>query len=106
MTDIQFSYAKAVSAEAVAQYKQAVAKEQLVNGTGLGNDFLGWMNLPTDIRPQLADIQATAELLRRECEVIVCIGIGGSYLGAKAGIDALTNSFAWLEGYKPAIVYA
>ena len=106
--DIQFSYAKAVSAEAVAQYQQAVAnaQEQLVNGTGLGNDFLGWMNLPTDIRPQLADIQATAELLRRECEVIVCIGIGGSYLGAKAVIDALTNSFAWLEGNKPAIVYA
>ena len=108
MTDIQFSYAKAVSTEAVAQYKQAVAlaQEQLVNGTGLGNDFLGWMNLPTDIRPQLADIQATAELLRRECEVIVCIGIGGSYLGAKAVIDALTSSFAWLEGNKPAIVYA
>ena len=108
MKDIQFSYAKAVSAEAVAAYEEQVAKcqEMLENGTGAGNDFLGWMNLPADIRPQLQDIQATAELLRRECEVIVCIGIGGSYLGAKAVIDALSSSFAWLEGEKPAIVYA
>ena len=106
--DIHFSYAKAVATEAVAAYKEKVAKaqEQLVNGTGKGNDFLGWMNLPADIRPQLADIQATADLLRSECEVIVCIGIGGSYLGAKAVIDALSSSFAWLEGNKPAIVYA
>ena len=106
--DIQFSYAKAVSAEAVAAYEQQVkaCQEMLVNGTGAGNDFLGWMNLPADIRTQLADIQATADLLRRECEVIVCIGIGGSYLGAKAVIDALSSNFAWLEGEKPAIVYA
>ena len=106
--DIHFSYAKAVSTEAVAAYKEQVtlAQDQLVHGTGKGNDFLGWMNLPADIRPQLADIQATADLLRRECEVIVCIGIGGSYLGAKAVIDALSSSFAWLEGNKPAIVYA
>ena len=108
MKDIQFSYAKAVSAEAVNAYKEQVAacQEMLVNGTGKGNDFLGWMNLPKDIKPQLEDIQATAELLRKECEVIVCIGIGGSYLGAKAVIDALSSSFAYLEGSKPAIVYA
>ena len=108
MKDIQFSYAKAVSAEAVAAYEQQVAKcqEMLVNGTGAGNDFLGWMNLPADIRPQLSDIQATADLLRKECEVIVCIGIGGSYLGAKAVIDALSSSFVWLENEKPVIVYA
>ncbi len=108
MKDIQFSYAKAVSAKAVNAYKEQVAacQEMLVKGTGKGNDFLGWMNLPEDIKPQLADIQATAELLRKECEVIVCIGIGGSYLGAKAVIDALSSSFAYLEGNKPAIVYA
>lgn len=108
MKDIQFSYAKAVSAEAVNAYKEQVAacQEMLVKGTGKGNDFLGWMNLPEDIKPQLEDIQATAELLRKECEVIVCIGIGGSYLGAKAVIDALSSSFAHLEGNKPAIVYA
>ena len=106
--DIQFSYAKAVTADAVNAYKTKVAncQEMLVNGTGKGNDFLGWMNLPEDIKPQLNDIQATADLLRQECEVIVCIGIGGSYLGAKAVIDALSNSFAWLENKKPAIVHA
>lgn len=108
MKDIQFSYAKAVSAEAVNAYKEQVAacQEMLVKGTGKGNDFLGWMNLPEDIKPQLEDIQATADMLRKECEVIVCIGIGGSYLGAKAVIDALSSSFAYLEGNKPAIVYA
>ncbi len=108
MKDIQFSYTKAVSAEAVNAYKEQVAacQEMLVKGTGKGNDFLGWMNLPEDIKPQLDDIQATADLLRKECEVIVCIGIGGSYLGAKAVIDALSSSFAYLEGNKPAIVYA
>ena len=108
MKDIQFSYAKAVSAEAVNAYKEQVAacQEMLVKGTGKGNDFLGWMNLPEDIKPQLEDIQATADLLRKECEVIVCIGIGGSYLGAKAVIEALASSFAYLEGNKPAIVYA
>ena len=108
MKDIQFSYAKAVSAEAVNAYKEQVAacQEMLVKGTGKGNDFLGWLNLPEDIKPQLEDIQATADLLRKECEVIVCIGIGGSYLGAKAVIDALSSSFAYIEGNKPAIVYA
>lgn len=108
MKDIQFSYAKAVCAEAVVAYEQQVAECQamLENGTGAGNDFLGWMNLPIAIRPQLNDIKSTAELLRKECEVIVCIGIGGSYLGAKAVIDALSSSFAWLGGDKPAIVYA
>lgn len=108
MEDIRFSYGKAVTPEAVAAYKQQVAhcQSMLVEGTGAGNDFLGWVNLPEDIRPQLADIQATADLLRRECDVIVCIGIGGSYLGAKAVNDALSSSFAWLEGQKPAIIYA
>ena len=73
MKDIQFSYAKAVAAEAVKAYEAQVAQcqEMLEKGTGAGNDFLGWMNLPADIRSQLSDIQATADLLRRECEVIV-----------------------------------
>ena len=107
MKDIQFSFAKAVDAKAVAAYTDRVAKAQadLVNGTGLGNDFIGWVNLPKDIRPQLADIQATADLLRSKCDYIVCIGIGGSYLGAKAVNEALASSFAQLEGGKQ-IVYA
>ena len=54
MKDIQFSYAKAASAEAVNAYKAQVAncQEMLVKGTGAGNDFLGWVNLPEDIKPQ------------------------------------------------------
>lgn len=108
MKDIQFSYAKAVQADAVRAMEAQVqhAQELLVQGTGKGNDFLGWLRLPEDIRPQLKDIQASADLLRRECEVIVCIGIGGSYLGAKAVNEALSSSFEWLENKKPIIVYA
>ena len=107
MKDIQFSYAKATTDAAVASYKAQVAQAQfdLVNGTGLGNDFLGWVTLPSDIRCQLDDIQATANLLREKCDIIVCIGIGGSYLGAKAVNEALLSSFAQLEGGKQ-IVYA
>ena len=109
--DIKLTIDKAygfVTPEAVSAYKARAdkAQEMLINGTGKGNDFLGWLRLPEDIRPQLKDIQATANLLRQECEVIVCIGIGGSYLGAKAVIDALSSSFAWLEDKKPYIVYA
>ncbi len=109
--DIQLTIDKAfgfVPSSAIAGYKGQVSKaqEMLTKGTGAGNDFLGWLSLPKDIQSQLPDLQATAAKLRKECEVIVCIGIGGSYLGAKAVIDALSNSFAWLNGQKPQIVYA
>lgn len=108
MKDIQFSYAKAVCADKVLSYKEQAARcqEMLVKGTGAGNDFLGWVNLPQDIQAQLSDIQATANLLRERCEVVVCIGIGGSYLGAKAVNEALQSSFEWLENKKPVLVYA
>ena len=107
MKDIQFSYAKATTDAAVNAYKAQVAKAQsdLVNGTGAGNDFIGWVTLPSDIRVQLNDIQATADQLRSKCDYIVCIGIGGSYLGAKAINEALLSSFAQLEGGKQ-IIYA
>ncbi|MCM1450430.1 MAG: glucose-6-phosphate isomerase [Clostridiales bacterium] len=73
----------------------ATAIGHLNNGTGAGNDFIGWVNLPTDTPTSLIDdIAATAANLRRDCEVVVAIGIGGSYLGAKAVIEALGNSFA------------
>lgn len=106
--NISFSYNNALTTEALTQYQAAVkaAQNELVQGTGLGNDFLGWLHLPTNIRSQLDDIQACANMLRSKCDIIVCIGIGGSYLGAKAVIEALSSSFAWLEGNKPAIVYA
>ena len=73
----------------------AKAIDDLNNGTGAGNDFLGWVNLPSQTPDSLiADIEATAAALQRDCEVVVAIGIGGSYLGAKAVIEALGNQFA------------
>ncbi len=64
-------------------------------GRAAGNDFLGWVNLPSDIEPALIDsINKTADRLKAECDYVVCIGIGGSYLGAKAVITALSNNFA------------
>ncbi len=73
--------------------KDALAKVE--NGTGAGNDFLGWVNLPSTTSESLIDdICATAKHLRQECEVVVAVGIGGSYLGAKAVIEALSDSFA------------
>jgi len=79
----------------------------LEDGTGKGNDFLGWINLPSSFtEAMLNDIQKTADDLRSKCEVVVIIGIGGSYLGAKAVIDAISGSFSSLNGKLPLIVYA
>ncbi len=96
---------------AVKAYEKEVkiAQESLENGTCPGNDFLGWLHLPTSITPAFLDeIQAVANTLREKCEVIVVAGIGGSYLGARAVIEALGNSFAWLINDKknPTIVFA
>ena len=100
-----------ISQENVLAYETAVqtAQEMLENGTGKGNDFLGWLHLPSSIgKAQLDDLRATAQVLRENCEVVVVAGIGGSYLGARAVIEALSNSFAWLQDKKaaPTIVYA
>ncbi len=108
MKHIAINYSKAVCQEAVLAYKQKAEETQalLHAGTGAGNDFLGWLNLPAEItKEHLQDIQTTADSLRSQCEVIVVIGIGGSYLGAKAVIDALSNSFAWMKN-QTQIVYA
>ena len=87
--------------------KTVECNRALENGTGKGNDFLGWLHLPSSVTADfLADIQATADSLRAKCEVVVVVGIGGSYLGAKAVIDALSGSFDLLSGKKPVVVYA
>lgn len=96
---------------AVEAYESQVkaAQEALENGTCPGNDFLGWLHLPTSITPEfLSEIQNTANTLRDKCEIIVVAGIGGSYLGARAVIEALGNSFAWLTAEKknPIILFA
>ncbi|MDY5194459.1 MAG: glucose-6-phosphate isomerase [Candidatus Aphodosoma sp.] len=75
-----------------------VALSDLLEGKGKGNDFLGWVNLPNDIDDTLlGNIEQTAKLLQENCEFVVVIGIGGSYLGAKAVIEAMNNSFDWLQ---------
>ena len=81
--------------------------ETIFNKTGAGNDFLGWVNLPSEIDENLlADIEKTAAVLRKKSDIFVVIGIGGSYLGARAVIEALQNHFAPLTDEKPLIVYA
>lgn len=114
MKSISLNITKAASflAEgAVKAYEPKVkaAQEALENGTCEGDDFLGWLHLPSSITPEfLNEIQAVANTLREKCEVVVVAGIGGSYLGARAVIEGLGNSFAWLVNDKknPTILFA
>ena len=90
-----------VSAEQIQALNPAAADglAKLYNCSGLGSDFLGWVNLPAETPESLiADIEATAKQLRETCDYVVSVGIGGSYLGAKAVIEALSDSFATLRG--------
>lgn len=89
--------------------KVKAAHAALEDGTCPGNDFLGWLHLPSSITPDfLQEIQDCANVLRENCEAIVVAGIGGSYLGARAVIESLSNSFAWLVNDKknPTILFA
>ena len=100
-----------LSAEVIKtlQPKVEAANVALEEGTCPGNDFLGWLHLPSSITPEhLADLKATAAELRKNCDTIVVAGIGGSYLGARAVIEALGNSFEWLanDGSNPVILFA
>lgn len=89
--------------------KSAEYNKMLHEGTGAGNDFLGWVNLPNTITEEdLLAIERVAERLHNTCQYIVSIGIGGSYLGVRAVQEALTNSFQGLtptEG-RPILIYA
>ena len=68
------------------------AHKALHDGTGLGNDFIGWLNLPTDYdKDEFARIKAAAEKIKKNSDVFIVIGIGGSYLGARAAIEFLTS---------------
>jgi glucose-6-phosphate isomerase len=70
------------------------AKDQLINKTGAGNDFLGWIDLPVDYdKEEFARIQKAAAKIQKDSEVLLVIGIGGSYLGARAAIEFLRHSF-------------
>lgn len=73
----------------------AQAKDRLVAKTGAGNDFLGWIDLPVDYdKEEFERIRKAADQIRSDSEVLLVIGIGGSYLGARAAIDFLGHSFA------------
>lgn len=85
------------------------AIDMLEKGTGKGNDFIGWLNLASGMPQSLIDsIKETASVLRENCEVVVVAGIGGSYLGARAVIEAFSNSFSQLvrDGSNPTVLFA
>ena len=111
---IQIDITKAtqfVGADKVAAFEAGVkgAKQALEDGSRPGSDFLGWMHLPTSISAEfLAELQACANVLRENCDTVIVAGIGGSYLGARAVIEALGNSFAWLtnKGENPNVLFA
>jgi glucose-6-phosphate isomerase len=89
--------------------KAAAAKQLLFEGNSAGHDFLGWLDLPQEITAQqLAVIEETAGEFRSRSELLVVVGIGGSYLGARAVNDALAHNFAYLvkTGKAPRMVFA
>lgn len=89
------------------EIKEAILK--LENGTGAGNDFIGWTDLASKTPKSLLDaIEETARILRENCEVVIVAGIGGSYLGSRAVIEALSNSFiqSVRDGKNPQILFA
>ena len=73
--------------------KAVEAMATLMNKTGEGNDFLGWINLPTDYdKEEFARIKESAEYIKNNADVLIVIGIGGSYLGARAVIEAIKSA--------------
>ncbi len=89
--------------------KALAANALLHSGEGAGNDFLGWVKLPSSItEADLDAIEAAANKLREKCDLVICIGIGGSYLGAKAVLEAMSNPFQLLkkEQKNPTVVFA
>ena len=97
--EVTFDYSKTagfISAEEVKNMKAGVecAKEVLTSRTGAGNDFLGWIDLPVDYdKDEFARIKKAAAKIQSDSDVLLVIGIGGSYLGARAAIEFLTHSF-------------
>lgn len=114
MNNMKFDYTRALGftgKEAIEGYSAITSQsnEALHLKTGKGNDFLGWVKLPGMISDiELADIENTARrLLDKKIDLLVVVGIGGSYLGAKAVIDALSDNFAALKpGTHPLVVFA
>ncbi|MBP3889303.1 MAG: glucose-6-phosphate isomerase [Cellulosilyticum sp.] len=97
MSKITIDYSKTgVQSHEVEYFKEqiAVAHKMLHEKTGAGNDFLGWVDLPVDYdKDEFARIQKAADKIKNDSDVLIVIGIGGSYLGARACIDALSHTF-------------
>ena len=97
--EVTFDYSKTagfISAEEIQNMKASVlcAKDVLLSKTGAGNDFLGWIDLPVDYdKDEFARIKKAAAKIQSDSDVLLVIGIGGSYLGARAAIEFLTHSF-------------
>lgn len=99
MTHVRFDYEKALDffgQHEIDYLKEPVrlAHDMIHNGTGAGNDFLGWVNLPTDYDKEEFDrIQKAAKKIQSDSDVLLVAGIGGSYLGARAAIEMLNHTF-------------
>ena len=98
--EVSLDYSKTagfVTEEEIVNMKSTAlsAKETLVNKSGAGNDFLGWIDLPVDYdKEEFARIKKAAEKIKSDSDVLLVVGIGGSYLGARAAIEFLSHSFA------------
>ena len=100
MSNLSFDYSRALpfvsqeEIDAMADYVK-VAHDTIVNKNGAGNDFLGWVDLPTAYdKEEFARIKKAAEKIQRDSDILVVIGIGGSYLGARAAVEMLSHSFS------------
>ena len=99
MAKVTFDYSKAnpfIKEHEMDSMKEITlaAKDKLVARTGAGNDFLGWIDLPVNYdKEEFERIQKAAEKIKEDSEVLLVIGIGGSYLGARAAIEFLRHSF-------------
>jgi glucose-6-phosphate isomerase len=112
MEKITFDYTKAlkfIGETEMNEMEQSVmdAHQQLNDGTGLGNDYIGWLRWPVNYdKEEYERIKKCASKIRRESDVFIVIGIGGSYLGARAAIEMLSSPFDALNNKKPLIIYA
>lgn len=110
MKNVKLDIAKTgIEISADIEAKAQAANALLHSGKGAGNDFLGWVRLPSSISENEIDaIQKEAAKLRSKADVVVCIGIGGSYLGAKAVLEAMSDPFKLLhkEQKDPTVIFA
>lgn len=114
MKNIELNIDNAISFASQTKFENFLSEvneisESLEKGTCAGSDFLGWLHLPSSVSSDfIKDINNTAKVLQENCDVVVVAGIGGSYLGAKAAIEAMSNSFSSLKKSSdlPQIIFA